>query len=73
MRYVKAFFLFWYDFIVGDAWEVAAGVVISLAVLALALHYLGDPAQTLGAFLLPLALIWIIAAVLLRTSYCDER
>lgn len=31
MRYLTAFLRFWYDFIVGDAWEIAAGVVIALA------------------------------------------
>ena len=31
MKYITGFFAFWYDFIVGDAWEVAAGVVLSLA------------------------------------------
>jgi hypothetical protein len=35
MKYVRNFFVFWYDFIVGDAWEVAAGVVIALVVSAL--------------------------------------
>jgi len=35
MKYVRGFFTFWYDFIVGDAWEVAAGVVIALVVTAL--------------------------------------
>ncbi len=34
MKYVTGFFRFWYDFIVGDAWEVAAGVVIALVVTA---------------------------------------
>jgi hypothetical protein len=29
---IKAFFAFWYDFIVGDDWRVAAGVIIALAV-----------------------------------------
>jgi hypothetical protein len=29
---VKAFFAFWYDFVVGDDWTVAVGVVIALAV-----------------------------------------
>jgi hypothetical protein len=32
VRYVSGFFRFWYDFIVGDAWEIAAGVVAVLAV-----------------------------------------
>lgn len=27
---VRAFFLFWYDFLVGDAWDIAAGVVLLL-------------------------------------------
>ena len=30
MRYLKAFLLFWYDFIVGDDWVIAAGVVGAL-------------------------------------------
>jgi hypothetical protein len=28
---VKAFFAFWYDFIVGDDWRVAVAVVLALA------------------------------------------
>ena len=35
MKYVRGFFAFWYDFIVGDAWEVAAGVVFALVVSAM--------------------------------------
>lgn len=35
MRYVGAFFRFWYDFIVGDDWTVAASVVASLGIAAL--------------------------------------
>jgi hypothetical protein len=27
---VRGFFRFWYDFIVGDCWEIAAGVVVVL-------------------------------------------
>lgn len=30
MKYIKAFLLFWYDFIVGDDWVIAAGVVLAL-------------------------------------------
>jgi hypothetical protein len=37
MRYLIAFARFWYDFIVGDDWTVALGVLIALiATLALA-------------------------------------
>ncbi len=38
MRYVRGFFSFWYDFIVGDDWRVAAAVVVALAVTALGAH-----------------------------------
>jgi hypothetical protein len=31
MKRVKAFFAFWYDFVVGDDWRVAVGVVAALA------------------------------------------
>jgi hypothetical protein len=30
-RRLKAFALFWYDFVIGDDWRVAAGVVVALA------------------------------------------
>jgi hypothetical protein len=35
MARLKAFGLFWYDFIIGDDWTVAAGVVIALALIAI--------------------------------------
>jgi hypothetical protein len=31
MRFIRAFGRFWYDFIVGDDWRIAAGVVLVLA------------------------------------------
>jgi hypothetical protein len=34
MKYLKAFGRFWYDFIIGDDWKIAAAVVLALAVLA---------------------------------------
>jgi hypothetical protein len=35
MRFVTGFFRFWYDFIVGDAWDIAAGIVVVLTIGAL--------------------------------------
>ena len=35
MSVIAGFFRFWYDFVVGDAWEIAAGIVVVLAVGAL--------------------------------------
>ena len=50
MNFIKRFLAFWYDFIVGDAWEVAAGVVAVLGIGA-GLHphgHLGPPLQEIG-------------------------
>jgi hypothetical protein len=35
MRFVAGFMRFWWDFIVGDDWRIAAGVVVVLGVGAL--------------------------------------
>jgi hypothetical protein len=35
---VKAFLRFWYDFVVGDDWTIAVGVVLALSVTALLAH-----------------------------------
>lgn len=31
MTYLKAFGRFWYDFVIGDDWKIAVGVVAALA------------------------------------------
>jgi hypothetical protein len=62
VRHIKAFGAFWYDFIIGDDWLVAGGVVIALA-LTYALSQTTVPAW----WLLPLAL-----AVLLPVSLWRE-
>jgi hypothetical protein len=35
MRYLKAFGLFWWDFIVGDDWRVAAGIALAIGLTSL--------------------------------------
>ena len=35
---MKAFLRFWYDFIVGDDWTIAVGVVLALIVTAALAH-----------------------------------
>jgi hypothetical protein len=35
MKRVKAFGRFWYEFVVGDDWRVAAGVVVAIGATAL--------------------------------------
>ena len=35
---LKSFGAFWWDFIVGDDWRIAAGVVVAMALTALLAH-----------------------------------
>ena len=34
MRRIRAFGLFWWDFVVGDDWRAAAGIVLAIGVTA---------------------------------------
>ncbi len=57
---VRGFGLFWWDFIVGDDWRIAAGVVLALAVTAVA-------ATGIAAWwIVPVAVIVLLAASLRR-------
>jgi hypothetical protein len=38
VRYLRSFALFWWDFVVGDDWRLAVGVVAGLGVTALLAH-----------------------------------
>ena len=38
---LKSFWAFWYDFVIGDDWQVAALVVAALALTALLTHAAG--------------------------------
>ncbi len=52
---LKAFGLFWYDFVIGDDWQVAAGVVVTLVAVALASAWAGSWALAVAglALLIP--------------------
>ncbi len=64
MRRLKAFGAFWYDFIVGDDWHVAAVVVAALAVTALLVHV----ARVNAWWLLPAAVIGVLGWSLRRAT-----
>jgi hypothetical protein len=34
VKRLKAFGAFWYDFVIGDDWQIAAGVALALALIA---------------------------------------
>ena len=59
---MRAFLRFWYDFIVGDDWTIAAGVIVALALTALAAHH-GHPSAW---WLLPLVVAAGLTISLLR-------
>jgi hypothetical protein len=61
MVYLKNFLRFWYDFIVGDDWIIAAGVLIAIALSAL-LAQRGVAAW----WLLPIAVVILLAISLGR-------
>jgi hypothetical protein len=48
-RFVTGFLRFWWDFIVGDDWRIAVGIVVVLGVGALLVS--GDASQALVAAL----------------------
>jgi hypothetical protein len=62
MNAAIGFLHFWYDFIVGDAWEVAAGVLIGL-VLTWAIQQSG--AHSLAWLTLPVAVVGTLGGSLL--------
>jgi hypothetical protein len=63
MRSVRAFAHFWYDFIIGDDWTVATGIVLALAATAILAH-----AHVPAWWLLPLAALALLAASLIRAQ-----
>lgn len=65
--WLRGFAAFWWDFIVGDDWRIAAGVIIALAVTA-ALAAAGVPAW----WLLPVAVL-VLLALSLRRGLRDAR
>jgi hypothetical protein len=68
MRALKSFGAFWYDFVIGDDWHVAAIMVVALALTALLVHVAGVNAW----WLLPLcafaALAWSLYRATARKS-----
>jgi hypothetical protein len=58
VRQLKAFGAFWYDFIVGDDWQVAALVVAGLALTAVLVHVAGVNAWWVLPVLAFAALAW---------------
>ena len=64
MRYLRSFALFWWNFVVGDDWRLAAGVAIALGLCAFLAH------RGLEAWwVLPVAVALLLAASLRRATH----
>jgi len=63
MRALRLFARFWYDFIVGDDWTIAAGVVAALTLTAVLVH-----TGTAAWWLLPLAVVAVLGISLARAT-----
>jgi hypothetical protein len=64
VKQLKAFGAFWYDFIVGDDWQVAAFVVIGLVLTAILTHV----AKVNAWWLLPVVVFAALAWSLHRAT-----
>ena len=58
MRQLKSFGAFWYDFVIGDDWRVAAVVVAGLALAAVLAHAARVNAWWALPVLVVAALVW---------------
>jgi hypothetical protein len=58
MARLRSFGAFWYDFVIGDDWQIAAIVVAVLAVTALLVHQAGINAWWLVPVAVFAALVW---------------
>ena len=63
MSRLRAFLRFWYDFVVGDDWRVAAGLALALALTAVLAR------DELNAWwLMPVAVAVLLAGSVLRAT-----
>jgi hypothetical protein len=64
MARLKAFGAFWYDFVIGDDWVLAAGVVLALAVTALVASV-----SSTGWWIVPAAIVVLIPLSVWRGTH----
>lgn len=61
MKWLKRFGQFWYEFVVGEDWRIAIGVVVALGVVSVAAHHGYN-----WWWLLPVAVVMLLAASVSR-------
>jgi len=68
-RQLRAFGAFWYDFVIGDDWRVAGGVVLALA-LTFTLSHHGHPGVW---WIVPVALVALLPFSIWRVTRPRSR
>jgi hypothetical protein len=63
VKYLRSFGLFWWNFIVGDDWRVAAGIALALGLTSLFTH-----GGVNAWWLLPLGIALVLAGSLWRAT-----
>jgi hypothetical protein len=64
MKWLRSFWDFWYDFVVGDDWRGAATIIVALAVTAVLVHV----AHVNAWWLLPLSIFAALGWSLRRAT-----
>ena len=65
---IRGFFRFWYDFIIGDCWEIAAGVVLVLVASILVVR-----TQAIPHSVLPFLVAAAIMLLVVLTTFLELR
>lgn len=65
MKYLTGFFRFWYDFLIGDSWQIAIGVAVVILVTRELILKLPQLASVIGPVFF-LALLTVFCGVLLN-------
>jgi hypothetical protein len=68
MKYVVAFGRFWWDFVIGDDWLVAAGIVVALGLTALLAHH-----DVSAWWVMPVAVVALLVLSLRRAIARQAR
>jgi hypothetical protein len=68
IRRLRAFGAFWYGFIIGDDWRVAAGVILALTLTATATRLPGFPAWCITAIAVALLLTLSLLRAIRRSG-----
>jgi hypothetical protein len=68
LKRLRAFGVFWWDFVVGDDWRFAAGVVTALGLTALAAHR-----DVTAWWIVPTAVLLLLGGSVLAASRSGRR